>query len=256
MSRRALAFVASSASSAQEALARLRDLYDDVPTASADVVVVLGGDGFLLHALHELHDSNRPFFGMNRGTVGFLLNEFRVEDLVGRIEAAVEIPLYPLSVEAVTPEGESVRALAFNEAAITRHSGQSVNLRVAVDDKERLPRFVGDGMIVATPAGSTAYNLSAHGPIIPLGSKLLALTPVSPFRPRRWRGALLPHTSEVVLTNLDLDKRPVIVSADFCELGVVQSVKIREDRQTCVRLLFDRDRSLEERVLTEQFLPG
>jgi NAD+ kinase len=191
---------------------------------------------------------------MNRGTVGFLLNRFKAEGLVERIAAATRIDVHPLTMRAVTTAGQVVSVLAFNEVAVTRGSAQSVNIRVSIDGVERLGNFVGDGLIIATAAGSTAYNLSAHGPILPLGSGLLAVTPVSPFRPRRWRGALLPQSAEIVLENLDPVKRPVAATADFRELIHIESVSIRQDLSAAVQLLFDPDHSLEERIIAEQFL--
>lgn len=217
------------------------------------MIVALGGDGLLLRTLHAHLHLGRPTFGMNCGTVGFLMNDYRPDGLAERIAAANEIAIHPLAMSATTVAGESRRLLAFNEVTVTRHSGQSANLEITVDGVERLAHFAGDGVIVATAAGSTAYNLSAHGPIVPIGSSLLALTPVSPFRPRRWRGALLPQTAEIVLRNLDPDKRPLAATADFEEISDVVSVSVREDRAKPVRLLFDPDHSLEERIIAEQF---
>jgi len=227
--------------------------YELVEPETAGVIVALGGDGLLLHTIHDHLPLGRPIFGMNRGTVGFLMNEYRADDLHARIAAAKPITVHPLTMTATAQNGEVLDALAFNEVALTRHSGQAANIRVTVDGVERMARFAGDGLIVATPSGSTAYNLSAHGPIIPLGSKLLAVTPVSPGRPRRWRGALLPHTSEIVLENLDPDKRPLAVTADFRELNEVVSVTVRQDASIAATVLFDPDRSLEERIISEQF---
>lgn len=217
------------------------------------MIVALGGDGLLLRTLHAHLHLGRPTFGMNCGTVGFLMNDYRPDGLAERIAAANEIAIHPLAMSATTVAGESRRLLAFNEVTVTRHSGQSANLEITVDGVERLAHFAGDGVIVATAAGSTAYNLSAHGPIVPIGSSLLALTPVSPFRPRRWRGALLPQTAEIVLRNLDPEKRPLAATADFEEISDVVSVSVREDRAKPVRLLFDPDHSLEERIIAEQF---
>src|SRR4029450_11485496 len=190
------------------------------------------GDGLLLHTIHEHLQLGRPIFGMNRGTVGFLMKQYRPDGLPARIDAPPP------------PTG----------GPLPRLSAHSANLRLLIDGVERMARFMGDGLIVATAAGSTAYNLSAHGPIIPLGSNLLAVTPVSPFRPRRWRGALVPHTAEIMVENLDADKRPLAATADFDELFQVVSVTIREDPSTTVQLLFDADHSLEERIIAEQFL--
>jgi NAD+ kinase len=249
-----IACVASSSAPARAAQADLAARYELVDARDCDIIVALGGDGLLLHTIHEHLPLGRPIFGMNRGTVGFLMNQYRPDGLVERIVAATPITVHPLRMEAAYTDGHRTHALAFNEVAVTRLSAHSANLRLSIDGVERMAKFVGDGLIVATAAGSTAYNLSAHGPIIPLGSNLLAVTPVSPFRPRRWRGALVPHTAEIVVENLDADKRPLAATADFHELFHVVSVTIREDTSTAVQLLFDAGHSLEERIITEQFL--
>ena len=249
-----IACVASDSAPAQAALADLAARYDLADPGDCDVIVALGGDGLLLHTIHDHLQLGRPIFGMNRGTVGFLMNQYRPDGLVERVAAAPPITVHPLRLAATYIDGRRADALAFNEVAVTRLSVHSANIRLSIDGVERMAMFVGDGLIVATAAGSTAYNLSAHGPIIPLGSNLLAVTPVSPFRPRRWKGALVPHTAEVVVENLDADKRPLAATADFHELFHVVSVTIREDTSTAVQLLFDPDHSLEERIIAEQFL--
>jgi NAD+ kinase len=249
-----LACVASSSAAARAAQADLAARYDLVDPGDCDVIVALGGDGLLLHTIHEHLQLGRPIFGMNRGTVGFLMNQYRPDGLVERVGAATPISVHPLQMAATYSDGRRSHALAFNEVAVTRSSAHSANLRLSIDGIERMARFMGDGLIVATAAGSTAYNLSAHGPIIPLGANLLAVTPVSPFRPRRWRGALVPHTAEIVVENLDADKRPLAATADFDELSDVVAVTIAEDPSTTVQLLFDADHSLEERIIAEQFL--
>ena len=248
-----IACVASNSAPARAAQAELAARYDLVHPDDCDVIVALGGDGLLLHTVHHLQ-LGRPMFGMNRGTVGFLMNQYRPDDLIERVAAATPITVHPLRMVATYADGRGAHALAFNEVAVTRFSAHSANLRLSIDGVERMAMFMGDGLIIATAAGSTAYNLSAHGPIIPLGSNLLAVTPVSPFRPRRWRGALVPHTAEIVVENLDADKRPLAATADFHELFHVVSVTIREDPSTAVELLFDADHSLEERIIAEQFL--
>ena len=252
---RRICCIASGSERARVALAELEDRYEFVAPDDCDVVVALGGDGFLLHVMHDYLELGRPIFGMNRGTVGFLLNEYRPDGLLHRVAKATRVGVHPLAMMATGSDGSVVHALAFNEVSVTRHSAQSANIRVSIDGVERLGAFVGDGLIIATAAGSTAYNLSAHGPILPLGSDLLALTPVSPFRPRRWKGALLPDSAKIVLENLDPANRPLAATADFCELFHVESVTISEDRSTVVELLFDPDHSLEERIIAEQFLP-
>jgi NAD+ kinase len=249
-----IACVASNAASARAGVVELAARYDLVDPGDCDVIVALGGDGLLLHTIHEHLQLGRPIFGMNRGTVGFLMNQYRPDGLLERVVAASPITVHPLRMAATYAGGRRSHALAFNEVAVTRLSAHSANLRLSIDGVERIAKFVGDGLIVATPAGSTAYNLSAHGPIIPLGSNLLAVTPVSPFRPRRWKGALVPHTAEIVVENLDAEKRPLAATADFYELSDVVSVTIREDPSTTVQLLFDTDHSLEERIIAEQFL--
>src|SRR5918996_6231104 len=247
-----IACVASSAAAARTAQADLAARYDLVDPDDCDVIVALGGDGLLLHTIHDHLQLGRPIFGMNRGTVGFLMNQYRPDGLVERVAAASPITVQPLAMAARYADGSVSHALAFNEVAVTRYSGHSANLRLSIDGVQRMAKFVGDGLIVATAAGSTAYNLSAHGPIIPLGSGLLAVTPVSPFRPRRWRGALLPQSAEIVLENLDPVKRPVAATADFRELVQIESVSIRQDLSAAVQLLFDPDHSLEERIIAEQ----
>jgi NAD+ kinase len=253
MTPQRVACVHSGSEKAKHSFADLAGRYNFVSPEQSDMIVALGGDGFLLHTIHNTLSLGKPIFGMNCGTVGFLMNDYRVDDLPARIEAAKAIRLPPLAMEARMENGRVQKGLAFNEVSVTRHSGQSANMRITIDGVERLAKFVGDGLIVSTAAGSTAYNLSAHGPIIPLGSKLLALTPVSPFRPRRWRGALLPHTAKVTLENLDSDKRPLAATADFMEVFGVLSITIGEDDKNVATLLFDHDRSLEERVIAEQF---
>jgi NAD+ kinase len=249
-----IACVASDSAPARAAQADLAARYDLVDPIDCDVIVALGGDGLLLHTIHEHLKLGRPIFGMNRGTVGFLMNQYRPDGLLERVGAATPITVHPLRMAATFADGRRAHALAFNEVAMTRLSVHSANIRLSIDGVERMAKFVGDGLIVATATGSTADNLLAHGPIIPLGSNLLAVTPVSPFRPRRWKGALVPHTAEIVVDNLDADKRPLAATADFHELFHVVSVTIREDTSTSVHLLFDADHSLEERIIAEQFL--
>jgi NAD+ kinase len=248
-----IACIHSGSEKAKRSYADLADYYEFVPPEQCDVIVALGGDGMMLHTIHNTLPLGKPIFGMNCGTVGFLMNDYRLEDLPERIAAAQTIHLSPLTMEAQMEDGSEERGIAFNEVAVTRHSGQSANLRIRVDGIDRLDKFVGDGLIVSTAAGSTAYNLSAHGPVIPLESNLIALTPVSPFRPRRWKGALLPHTANVTMENLDPGKRPLAATADFKEVFGVLSITISEDSTTSVTLLFDPDRSLQERVIDEQF---
>ena len=249
-----IACVSSDAPKAREGRALLAERYSLVSKAEADVVIALGGDGFLLQTLHEHIDSGLPIYGMNRGTVGFLLNEFNENGLIQRLNRAVLHTLYPLQMTATTISGQKSTALAFNEVALLRYSKQSANIRVLINGKERLDNLVCDGIMVATPAGSTAYNLSARGPIIPLGSNVLALTPVSPFRPRRWHGALIPHTASVEFDILDPGRRPVGASADSFEVRDVAHLTVAEDTSRPAYILFDPDHSLEERIFSEQFV--
>jgi len=248
-----IACVDSGSDRAKGSRRELAARYGLVPPEESDVIVALGGDGLVLHVVHEYLHLRRPIFGMNRGTVGFLLNTYRPDVLIERIQAAKEVILHPLRMTAKTIDGKVEESFAFNEISVLRHTRQTANVRISVDGIVRIPRLAADGVMVATPTGSTAYNLSAHGPIVPLGTNVLALTPVSPFRPRHWRGALLPHTSVVEFENLDPHKRSLSASADFKEFLEVVSVKVLEDRSTMVKLLFDPDHSLEERIRAEQF---
>lgn len=250
-----LAFVASDTASAQEAMTQLQALYPHVPVEEADVIVALGGDGLLLETMHRQIRRRVPIFGMNRGTLGFLLNPFAATDLIERITAADTVTLHPLRMTAETITGERREAQAINEVSLLRETRQSAKIRISIDGIVRLDELVCDGVLVSTPAGSTAYNLSAHGPIIPLGSQVLALTPISAFRPRRWRGALLPHGAMVRFDILEADKRPVSAVADFTEVRDVRSVEVHEDRTTSMTLLFDHEMNLAERILKEQFQP-
>ena len=249
-----IACVASRSPEAQAGLSALAKRYALTTVDRADVIVALGGDGFLLHTMHAHLETGLPFYGMNRGTVGFLLNEFTPDNLPERLNAARRQTLHPLSMTATTTAGETHTALAFNEVALLRYSQQSAHIRVCINGQERLENLVCDGIMVATPAGSTAYNLSARGPIIPLGSNVLALTPVSPFRPRRWHGALLPHTAVVEFEILAPEKRPVGASADSFEVRNVARLAVSENPALSANVLFDPGHSLEERIFNEQFV--
>jgi NAD+ kinase len=248
-----LAFVSSDADDACAAVEALVARYGQTPIAEADVVVALGGDGFLLQTLRETMSTGRQVYGMNRGTIGFLMNEFREDGLVERIAVAPRETIRPLEMETRDAAGETQVALAFNEVSLWRQSYQTAKIRISIDDKVRLDELSCDGVMVATPAGSTAYNLSAHGPILPLDAPLLALTPVSPFRPRRWRGALVSNKVAVRFDILDPDKRPVNAAADHVEVKSVLSVVVRESPSKTATLLFDPGYSWNERILTEQF---
>lgn len=250
-----IAFTAADTAAAREALERLRGRYGSSSAADADVIVALGGDGFMLETLHRYTDRGLPIYGMNCGTVGFLMNPFSEEALEDRLSRAQTVRLHPLAMNATTAHGDERRALAFNEVSLLRQSRQAARLRIRVDGRVRMEELVCDGALVATPAGSTAYNLSVHGPIIPMGADVLALTPISAFRPRRWRGALLSHRAVVTFEVLDGEKRPVAAVADFTEVRDVVRVEVREQRDLGVDVLFNPEHNLEERILTEQFAP-
>ena len=248
-----VAFAASDRPEAQDALRELTARYGQAPEDQAQVIVALGGDGFMLETLHRNMGAPKPIYGMNRGSVGFLLNEYAPDGLLDRINAAERAVIHPLSMVAVDARRRQHRALAINEVSLLRQTRQTAKLRISVDGKVRLNELSCDGALVATPAGSTAYNLSAHGPIIPLDAQVLALTPISAFRPRRWRGALLPHAARVSFEILEADKRPVSAVADNFEVRDVLEVHVAENRDISLVMLFDAGRSLEERVLAEQF---
>ncbi|WP_297778693.1 NAD kinase [uncultured Roseovarius sp.] len=250
---RKIAFVASEMPIAQTARATLAGRFGQVPEVEADVIVALGGDGFMLHTLHRTQALDIPVYGMNRGTVGFLMNEYSETDLIDRLVAAAEEVINPLSMRAGSRDGALHEALAINEVSLLRAGPQAAKLRITIDGRLRLEELVCDGALVATPAGSTAYNYSAHGPILPIGSDVLALTAVAAFRPRRWRGALLPKTALVRFDVVDPDKRPVMADADSRWVENVLWVEIRSETRIKHRILFDPGHGLEERLLREQF---
>jgi NAD+ kinase len=249
------ALLASPAESAQAAEALLRERYNFVPLEEAEQIIALGGDGFLLQTLHEMLQRGRirPVFGMNRGTVGFLMNEWRMDGLRERVNRAKAFSVAPLRMDATTVKGETVTYPAINEVSLLRETRQTAWIEVSVGGRVVLPELVCDGVLVATPAGSTAYNLSAQGPILPLGANLVALTPISPFRPRRWRGALIPDELRIMLRILDPVKRPVLAVADQLEVREVSTVEVRVDRSQALTLLFDPEHALDERIAMEQF---
>lgn len=248
-----LAFMAGLTPEAQGARARLVARYGEVEPEQADAIVALGGDGLMLRALHRFMDGGKPIFGMNRGSVGFLMNDYAEENLPERIAAAESAVIHPLLMCAETLDGERHKAYAVNEVSFLRQTHQAAKLKIHIDGRMRMAELICDGILVATPAGSTAYNLSAHGPIIPIRAALLALTPISAFRPRRWRGALLPSDSQVTIEILDPQDRPVAAVADYTEVRTVARVEIAEDASRTMRMLFDADRSLDERIVREQF---
>ena len=252
-----LAFVASQKSSAQQALKTLTAQYGLHSAAEADVIVALGGDGFMLQTLRThipLIRKGLPIYGMNKGTIGFLMNEYNETDLIERVSNAETTTVRPLKMTA-SGKGGTYTELAFNEVSLYRQTQQAAHIKIIVDGKTRLTHLIADGVLIATPAGSTAYNLSAHGPVVPLGAHILALTPISAFRPRRWRGALLNADAKVEFEILNSDKRPVAASADNQEIRNIEKVKIEQDDETSITLLFDPDHGLGEKILREQFAP-
>jgi NAD+ kinase len=248
-----LAFTASARPEAQEALRRLRHTYGESGEADADVIVALGGDGLMLETLRRRLKDKKPVYGMHRGTIGFLMNDYDEDALPERLAKAETVRIRPLVARCETASGAVVEERAFNEVSLLRQTAQSAKLQISVDGEVRMTELLCDGVLVATPAGSTAYNLSAHGPILPINSRLLALTPISAFRPRRWRGALLPHRAQVHIEVLEADRRGVSAAADNAEIRDVVVVTIREDVGAAIPLLFDAGHALDERILREQF---
>lgn len=248
-----IGFVAARTPAAQAALAELESLYPSKAPADADVIVALGGDGFMLQTIHRFMSHGKPIFGMNRGSVGFMMNPYTTEDLIGQIRQAEVALLHPLRMVAHLDSGAKVELHAMNEVSMLRQTRQAAKLRIHVDGVTRLQEMICDGVLVSTPAGSTAYNLSAHGPILPLDAGVLALTPISVFRPRRWRGALIPRTAQVRIEVLEAEKRPVSAVADSTEVREVVEVEVGEDREIEVQVLFQAGQGLSERNLAEQF---
>ncbi len=248
-----LAFLSNDTLQAKRALKKLARQYGECAPPAADVIVALGGDGFMLQTQHQFMNSGIPVYGMNKGGVGFLMNKYRVEDLEARILKAASNRIHPLEMNATDVHGNVHVSQAINEVSMHRQSYQAANLKISIDGKVRLQSLICDGLLLATPAGSTAYNLSAHGPILPLDAPLLALTPVSPFRPRRWRGALIPNSANVEIDVIEPDKRPVNAVADHAEVKSVLNIKIHEDKNSTGILLFDNEHSWDERILAEQF---
>src|SRR5689334_18766222 len=248
-----IAFVAGQTPEAREACTRLEKRYGDGDPAKADVIVALGGDGLMLQTLHKFMKSGKPIYGMHRGTVGFLMNEFAEDELTERLAKAHITVIHPLLMQARDAQGRTHEHRAINEVSLFRQSAQAAHLRILIDKQERLAELISDGVLVATPAGSTAYNLSTQGPIIPINASLLALTPISPFRPRRWRGALLPDSARVSVHVIDPERRPVAAVADHEEVRSGRDVDVRMDHTISMQMLFDPGHSLDERILREQF---
>lgn len=250
---RQLAFIASETPEAIEAHASLCRRFGCVDARQADVIVALGGDGLMLQTLHQFMGTGTPIYGMNRGSVGFLMNEYREDDLLERLGQADITTIHPLAMDVVNQSGQTFSERAINEVSLLRQTSQAARLRISIDGRVRLEELICDGCLVATAAGSTAYNLSAHGPILPIGSPLLALTPISAFRPRRWRGALLPNHAKVDIEILDSEKRPVSAAADHTEIRHVAKVGVYEDDSIEGLIMFDSDHGWDERILTEMF---
>ncbi len=254
MVNKSVAFVASDADKAIEAHDELCGMYEHVSAEEADIIVALGGDGFMLHTLRDNVGSGKQIYGMNRGTIGFLMNEYEPIDLMERLERSQTFNIHPLRMVAEDIHGKRVEAVAINEVSLFRETRQAAKIDIEIDGVPRLQNLVCDGILVATSAGSTAYNLSAHGPIVPFGAGVLALTPISAFRPRRWRGALLPHQAKIEFNVQEHRKRPISAVADDVEVRDVKYVSVQEDRNTAVGILFDPEHNLEERILKEQFI--
>jgi NAD+ kinase len=253
MTAKNIAFVASTAPEAQEAYASLTDTYGNVDPSEADVIVALGGDGLMLQTLHKMKDSGTPIYGMHRGSVGFLMNEYREDSLLERLGQAKVNIIHPLRMLAYDIEGVEHKALAINDVYMFRQTHQAARLKISIDGRVRMDELTCDGVLVATPAGSTAYNFSVNGPILPISAQLLALTPISPFRPRRWRGALVPNEAHIAVSVLDPGKRPVSAVADHSEFRNIVKVKIAQERKVSLKLMFDPWHALDERILAEQF---
>lgn len=248
-----IAFYASEKPKSQEALAQMRGRYESVSPQEADIIVTLGGDGTMLRALHEFARLGKPLYGLNLGTLGFLLNSYAPDDLPQRLARAKGFDIHPLLMQTQDRQGRTHEEIAFNEVSMLRETHTAAHLKISIDGAVRMPKLVCDGILVSTPVGSTAYNSSAGGPIVPLGGNVLPLTPISVFRPRRWMGALIHHDAEIVIEVLEPDDRPVSATADSKEVRDVSSIAIREVRDIACRLLFDPDNHLAERIFAEQF---
>ena len=253
MDDKRIAFLASTSEEAQSAFADLVKRYKNIPADEADAIVALGGDGFMLRVMHDYKDANKPIYGMNRGSVGFMMNAYTPDDLPARLARAEPVTLRPLVMTTITMSGKKEEAIAINDVSLFREIQQAAKIKITVDDIVRLEELICDGILLCTPAGSTAYNLSAHGPIVPIASDVLCLTPISAFRPRRWRGAILPNNARVKFEILEGQKRPVSACADAYEVRNVASVEVSLDTSTNLTMLFDPEHDLEERILSEQF---
>ena len=248
-----IGFVSSNKPEAKESLQKLQSLYDSVSPEKADVIVALGGDGTVLKCLHKFLEKKIPIYGMNRGLVGFLMNRYTEKNLEKRIKNAIPYKLYPLKIKSYDISGRIKEGLAFNDVSMIRNSSKIAKIKIEINDKIRINEFLGDGCLISTPAGSSAYNLSLRGPVIPVGAQVLALTPISPYRPRRWRGALLNNNVNISLSSLDPERRPVRAEADFLEFSNIVKLEIKLDKTCYMNLLFDPGHDLEERIINEQF---
>ena len=248
-----IGFVSSEKPVAQESLKIMKKLYNCVSPKKADVIVALGGDGTMLKSLHNFLHLNKPIYGMNRGHIGFLMNQYSDKDLETRLSEAIPYKLSPLKIKCFNKNGKITESLAFNDVSMIRSSSKIAKIKIKINDKTRIDEFIGDGCLIATPAGSSAYNLSLRGPVIPVGAKVLALTPISPYRPRRWRGALLNNNVKITLYSIDSDMRPVRAEADFMQFHNIKKLEIKLEKKLHVNLLFDPGHNLEERIINEQF---
>ena len=248
-----IGFVSSNKPDAKKSLKKIKEKYNHVPPKNADIIVALGGDGTMLQSLHNFMHLKKPIYGMNRGHIGFLMNEFSEKGLVKRLTETIPYKLYPLKIKCYNKENEITESLAFNDVSLIRNSSKIAKIKIKINNKIRIEEFLGDGCLISTPAGSSAYNLSLRGPVIPVGAKVLALTPISPYRPRRWRGALLNNDAKITLYAKDSDLRPVRAEADFMQFQNIQKLEIRLEKKLFVNLLFDPGHDLEERIINEQF---
>ena len=239
---------------AKDSLIKLKKKYSHVPPKEADIIVALGGDGTILETLHKFLDKKVPIYGMNRGHVGFLMNEYSETDLLDRLKLANPTKLYPLKIKSFLPKNKVIESLAFNDVSIIRNTRQIAKIKIEVNGTKKIEQLLCDGCLISTAAGSSAYNLSLRGPVFPVDAQLLALTPISPYRPRRWRGALLPNTVKITLTALENIKRPVRVEADSFELNNIKKIEVKLDKSKHMNLLFDKGHDLEERIINEQFI--
>ena len=253
MQYKKIGFVASEKPAARNALKVLKKLYKNVSPSEADIIVALGGDGTVLKCLHDFLDNKTPIYGMNKGFVGFLMNRYSEKKLEKRLSEAIPYKLYPLKIKSFDKEGKIKQGLAFNDVSMIRNSPRIAKIKVQVNNKTRIEEFLGDGCLISTPAGSSAYNLSLRGPVIPVGAQVLALTPISPYRPRRWRGALLNNNAKITLLSLDKKTRPVRAEADFLEFDNIVKLEVLLDKTNYMNLLFDPGPDMEERIVTEQF---